>query len=195
MKKYLYAVIAILCLVPILFSGCTQAVPVSASAQPDVSVQASVSSASAASATVQPTTTPSATASQTPSATASPTVSASVSPSAVASPSASTPYKVAVPYDLDDLKNSQKSVDEGHSPWKLDPAFVAQVFVSLQIEPGGIVGDYPIPYEDFKVAQQNKSDAVVEVKSDKSPTSKVYLKQLVKQGDGGIWTVVGYDPK
>ena len=124
--------------------------------------------------------------------------SASMSPSAAASASESAsaqPYKVAVDYDLATEKDSQESVDGGHSPWRLDPASVAQVFVSLQIEPGGIEGDYPIPYEDFKVTQQSGSEAVVTVDSDKSPTSTVYLMQLVKQGDGGIWTVVGYDPK
>lgn len=102
---------------------------------------------------------------------------------------------MAVDYDLATEKNSQKSVDEGHSPWRLDPAFVAQVFVSLQLEPGGIEGDYPIPYEDFQVAKQSGSEAVVTVNNEKSPTAKVYLKQLVRQDDTGIWTVVGYDPK
>ncbi len=123
-----------------------------------------------------------------------PTASASAA-ATVASPSENEPYKVAVPYDLEELKNSQKSVDEGHSPWKLDAAFVAQVFVSLQLEPEGIQGDYPIPYEDFKVKQQSSADAVVEVDNQKSPTAKVYLKRLVRQEEGGIWTVVGYDPK
>jgi hypothetical protein len=37
-----------------------------------------------------------------------------------------------------------KRVDSGHTPWKLDPAFVAQVFVSLQISPEGIQGEYPV---------------------------------------------------
>lgn len=46
--------------------------------------------------------------------------------------------KVAV--DLEVEENEQKSVDGGHSPWKLDPAFVTQVFVSLLISPEGIVG-------------------------------------------------------
>ena len=56
------------------------------------------------------------------------------------------------------------------------------------------MGDYPIPYEDFKVTQSTGTDAVVEVGGDKTPISIVYLKRLVRSGEGGIWTVVGYDP-
>jgi hypothetical protein len=102
---------------------------------------------------------------------------------------------VAVDYDMATEEDSQKSVDEGHSPWRLDPAFVAQVFVGGQMEPGGIEGDYPIPYEDFKVTKNEGGEAVVEVDNDQSPTATVCLKQLVRQDDTGIWTVVGYEPK
>lgn len=102
--------------------------------------------------------------------------------------------QVKVPYDLESVKKEQESVDQGHQPWKLDPAFVAQVFVSLKIKPEGIVGDYPIPYEAFKIIQNDGKEAIIQVESDKSPVSKVYLKRLVKQDETGIWTVVGYDP-
>lgn len=102
--------------------------------------------------------------------------------------------QITVPVDLAIEENEQKSVDAGHSPWKLDPVFVAQVFVSLQISPEGIVGDYPIKYEAMKVVQNNGKEAIVEVNDDKSPTSKVYLKKLIRQDSTGIWTVVGYDP-
>ncbi|MCX7773725.1 MAG: hypothetical protein N2376_11500 [Clostridia bacterium] len=102
--------------------------------------------------------------------------------------------KVVVPYDIETVKNEQRSVDEGHSPWKLDPAFVSQVFVGLKLSPGGIQGDYPIAYEAFKVVSNNSSQAIVEVQSDKSPVARVYLKRLIRQDLTGIWTVVGYDP-
>lgn len=102
--------------------------------------------------------------------------------------------QIEVPYDIKVEENEQKSVDAGHSPWRLDPAYVAQVFVSLKISPEGIKGDYPIKYEEFKVVQINSKSAIVEVGGDKTPISKVYLKRLVKQDDTGIWTVVGYDP-
>lgn len=102
--------------------------------------------------------------------------------------------QVEVPVDLEIEENEQKSVDAGHSPWRLDPAFVAQVFVSLKISPEGITGDYPINYEDLKVTQNTGIDAVVEVSGDKTPIRRVYLKRLIRQDSTGIWSVVGYDP-
>lgn len=108
--------------------------------------------------------------------------------------SAKTP-EIEVPYDITVVENTQKSVDEGHSPWNLDPLFVAQVFASLQLSPEGIVGDYPIDYEDLKILKQTNADAIVRVNSEKSTIAKIYLKQLVRQDSTGIWTVVGYDLK
>lgn len=105
----------------------------------------------------------------------------------------STKPQVAVPVNLEIEENEQKAVDAGHSPWKLDPAFVAQVFVSLQISTEGIVGDYPVPYEDFKVTENTGATVIIELSSDKMPISKVYLKKLVRQDNTGIWTVIGYD--
>jgi outer membrane lipoprotein-sorting protein len=96
--------------------------------------------------------------------------------------------------DMEAEENEQKSVDAGHSPWKLDPAFVTQVYVSLLISPEGIVGDYPIAYEDVIITENTGSDAVAEIHNDKSPAAKVYLKRLIRQDSTGIWTVVGYDP-
>ncbi|MFL0245734.1 LolA family protein [Candidatus Clostridium stratigraminis] len=102
--------------------------------------------------------------------------------------------KVEVKYDLKVEEADQKSVDAGHSPWKLDPIFVSQVFVSLKISPEGITGDYPIKYEELKMVKNNGKEAVVEVNSAKSPVKRVYLKRLIRQDNTGIWTVVGYDP-
>lgn len=102
--------------------------------------------------------------------------------------------QVEVPVDLEVVEREQSSVDEGHSPWKLDPAFVAQVFVSLKIFPQGIQGDYPIKYEELKVVQNTGKDAVVEVDAKNTPIKAVYLTRLIKQDNTGIWTVVGYDP-
>ena len=102
--------------------------------------------------------------------------------------------KVEVPVNLKIEENSQKSVDEGHSPWRLDPVFVAQVFVSLKIHPEGIKGDYPIKYEELKILKVNEKETVVEVIASKTPIRRVYLKRLIRQDDTGIWTVVGYDP-
>ncbi|BCJ98337.1 hypothetical protein [Anaerocolumna chitinilytica] len=108
--------------------------------------------------------------------------------------SLSTP-QVKVDYDMKSEEQTQKQVDAGHQPWKLDPAFVAQVFTSLLIQPDGIKGEYPIPYKDFKIIKNTGSSIIVEVDNKKSPVSKVYLKQLVRQDSTGIWTVIGYDKK
>lgn len=112
-------------------------------------------------------------------------------PSVVGKPSANP--QASVPVDLEVEENEQKAVDAGHSPWKLDPTFVAQVFVSLQISPEGIVGEYPVHYEDFEVVENTGTVAILELSSDKTPISKVYLKKLIRQDNAGIWTVVGYD--
>lgn len=101
--------------------------------------------------------------------------------------------QVEVPVDLEAEENEQKSVDAGHSPWRLDPVYVAQVFVSLKILPEGISGEYPVKTEDLKMVQNTGSDAVVEVGGDNVPVSRVYLKRLIRQDATGIWTVVGYD--
>lgn len=101
--------------------------------------------------------------------------------------------QIEAPVDLGLEQNEQKSVDAGHSPWRLDPVFVAQVFVSLRVSPEGIVGEYPVAYEAFKMIQNTGNDAVLEVNSDATPISRIYLKKLVRQDSTGIWTVVGYD--
>lgn len=102
--------------------------------------------------------------------------------------------QIEVPVDLVTEENDQKSVDAGHSPWKLDPAFVAQVFVSLLILPEGVKGDYPIPYEDVKITANTGTEAIAQVRSEITPARYVYLKRLIRQDETGIWTVVGYDP-
>jgi outer membrane lipoprotein-sorting protein len=102
--------------------------------------------------------------------------------------------QIEVPVDLKIEENEQKSVDAGHSPWRLDPVYVAQVFVSLKISPEGIQGEYPIKIEDLKIIQNTGRDVVLEVSGAKTPIRKVYLKRLIRQDYTGIWTVVGYDP-
>lgn len=103
--------------------------------------------------------------------------------------------QVRVSVDMTAEENDQKSVDRGSSPWKLDPAYVAQVFVGLKISPQGIQGDYPVAIENFSVTQNTGNEAVVAVSGDKTPIRQVYLKRLVRQDSTGIWTVVGYDPR
>ncbi len=100
---------------------------------------------------------------------------------------------VQVAYDIQTVKEEQKSVDEGHSPWKLDPVFVTQVFVSLKISPNGIQGDYPIRTEELKLVEMSNREAVVQVSSSKTPIKFVYLKRLVRKNETGIWTVTAYE--
>lgn len=102
--------------------------------------------------------------------------------------------KEKVPVNMEAEKGDQKNADAGHSPWKLDPIFVSQVFVSLKISPEGINGDYPVKYEEIKLVMNDGKEAVAEVNSSKSPVKRVYLKKLIRQDSTGIWTVVGYDP-
>ncbi len=103
--------------------------------------------------------------------------------------------QIKVEVDQSVEENEQKSVDGGHSPWKLDPAFVAQVFASLLLSPEGIVGDYPIAYENVDIVENNGVDAIAKIRNDKSIAKYVYLKRMVRQDETGIWTVVGYDTK
>lgn len=103
--------------------------------------------------------------------------------------------QIDVPYDLQTEKNTQKSVDQGHSPWRLDILATTQTFVSLQLSPEGIEGDFPIQLEELKLVYSNDAEAIVEVNSKKTATTFVYLKRLIRQDSSGIWTVVGYDTK
>ncbi|WP_342507504.1 sigma-E factor regulatory protein RseB domain-containing protein [Sporosarcina sp. FSL K6-2383] len=98
-----------------------------------------------------------------------------------------------VPYDMTVEENTQKSVDAGSSPWRLDPVAVAQVFVSLQISPDGIIGDSPIDLQDFNILAQSDAEAILEVSSNQTPITTIYLKRLIRPDSTGIWTVVGYD--
>ena len=101
--------------------------------------------------------------------------------------------QVEVEVNLEIEKAEQISADSGSSPWKLDPVFVAQVFASLEISPDGIVGDYPIDYENLTVVENDGVNALVEIDSDKTSIKMVYLERLIRQDNTGIWTVVGYD--
>lgn len=98
---------------------------------------------------------------------------------------------VLVDVDLDEARRSQQQVDGGHSPWQLDPVYVAMVFVNMQVSPDGIQGEPVIPQTEFRLTDSDGVAAVVAVAD--GPISRVYLKRLVRQDDTGIWSVVGYD--
>lgn len=101
--------------------------------------------------------------------------------------------EVEVHYDIEIEKNTQQSVDQGHSPWRLDAVATTQVFVSLQLSPSGIEGDYPIELKQLTLIHQTEEDAIVKVKDQHTDIRRVYLKRLIRQDETGIWTVVGYD--
>lgn len=101
--------------------------------------------------------------------------------------------EITVNVDLDVEKAEQRSADSGSSPWKLDPVYVAQVFVSLQLSPEGIAGDYPVDYDDFSIAENHGNSVKIDVNSEKTNIKTVYLERLIRQDDTGIWTVTGYD--
>ena len=101
--------------------------------------------------------------------------------------------EVKVEVDLPAEENEQKSVDAGHSPWKLDPAMVAQVFASLLLSPEGIEGDYPIAYENIEITENDGRKAVAKINDKNSIASYVYLERLVRKDETGIWTVTGYE--
>ena len=105
-------------------------------------------------------------------------------------------FRPEVAVDVDYLveENTQKSVDQGHSPWKLDPKYVAMVEASLMISPEGIVGDYPIDYENITISYNDGVKAIAEINDTKSLVKRIYLERLIRQDETGIWTMVGYDP-
>lgn len=90
---------------------------------------------------------------------------------------------------------NEKSVNTTYRVKESGTIVVLQVFASLQLSPEGIVGDYPIDYDDLNMIKQANADAIVEVDSEKSAIARIYLKRLVRQVSTGIWTVVGYDLK
>ncbi|WFA09014.1 sigma-E factor regulatory protein RseB domain-containing protein [Tissierella sp. Yu-01] len=102
---------------------------------------------------------------------------------------------VEVDVNLEIQKANQISVDSGSSPWMLDPVYVAQIFISMEISPEGIVGDYPINYEDLVIVDNDEINAAIELNSEKTDITRVYLGRLVRQDTTGIWTVIGYDVK
>ena len=103
--------------------------------------------------------------------------------------------EVKVPYKMGEIEREQESVDKGHSPWKLDPAFVAEVFASLLLSPEGIVGAYPIAYEEVEIIYKEGKQAIVQIHNEKSIASKVYLRRFGCCDGVGIWFVTGYDKK
>lgn len=109
-------------------------------------------------------------------------------------PHISTNPQIVVTVDLETEKNIQQQVDQGHQPWRLNPIEVAMEFLFSKISQREKDSSFPIKMDELKTIQMGKSEAIVEVSGDKTPIRIIYLKQLVKQDDTGIWSVVGYNP-
>lgn len=103
-----------------------------------------------------------------------------------AAPAQSEGPQVKVPVDMEIVRNDQKQVDGGHSPWQLDPQMVVMSFFGARGETG-------VDYPDLKVTENTGATAVVAVS--KGSIQRVYLEKLVRQDPSGIWSVVGYDPR
>ncbi len=101
--------------------------------------------------------------------------------------------QIKVPVDIEIAKADQQQVDGGHSPWQLDPLYVAFTFVNLKVSPEGIKGEGEIPESSLKTTANNGIEAIVKVNV--GPVKHVYLKRIVRQNDTGIWSVIGYDPR
>lgn len=103
--------------------------------------------------------------------------------------------EITVEADMEIEKAEQIAADSGSSPWKLDPVYVAQIFVSLQLSPEGIVGDYPVNYDELVIIENDGINVIIGVNSEKTDIKNVYLSRLIRQDETGIWTVIGYDNK
>ncbi len=103
--------------------------------------------------------------------------------------------QIKVPYDVNEVEREQDSVDKGHSPWKLDPVFVAQVFASLLMSPNGIVGEYPIAYDDINLIYKEGKQAIAQIHNDRSIASEVFLRRWGCCDGIGIWFVTGYNKR
>lgn len=103
--------------------------------------------------------------------------------------------QIKIPINANEMEREQESVDKGHSPWKLDPVFVAQVFASLLLSPEGIVGDYPISYDQVKLIYKEGKQAVAQIDNRESIASEVYLRRWGCCDGIGIWFVTGYNKK
>lgn len=102
--------------------------------------------------------------------------------------------EIIVPVNIIVEENSQRQVDGGHSPWRLDLIQSTITFVSLKISPEGVHGPFPVKEKDIHVLQESQVVAIVELVGD-YPVKRVYFQRLIRQDSTGIWTVVGYDER
>lgn len=95
---------------------------------------------------------------------------------------------IAVPADLDTARAEQAQVDMGNSPWLTDPVAVAQAWTDGRTH-------QVVPASDFRVAYHGNATAIVQVTAPGTSVARIYLRQLVRTGPSGIWSVTGYDQR
>ena len=81
--------------------------------------------------------------------------------------------------NVEEEKELQQAVDNGHQPWRLDPISVAPVAL-MEI-------DKNIVDENCTLVSETDSEAVVNCKG--ARTYLVYLKRIVRKKNG-IWTAI-----
>ena len=79
--------------------------------------------------------------------------------------------------NIEEEKELQQAVDNGHQPWRLEPIDVAHVAL-MEI-------DKNIRYENCTLVSEKDREAVVNCRGTR--TYIVYLKQIVREKNG-IWT-------
>ncbi|HET9725148.1 MAG TPA: hypothetical protein VFR44_15085 [Actinomycetota bacterium] len=97
----------------------------------------------------------------------------------------------------EDLAAAQASVDDGHQPWRLDPAQTAAAFA---------VNVFDWDPSDVETTPARSSDGAVRVTISNrglasllltppkpAPETRITLQQLGTQGESGVWTVTGVD--
>lgn len=107
---------------------------------------------------------------------------------AIAPATVSMKPSIAVPSGLATAPAEQAQVDMGNSPWLTDPVAVAQVWTDGRTH-------QVVPASDFRVAYRGNSAAIVQVLASGASVERIYLRQLVRTGLSGIWSVIGYDPR
>lgn len=98
---------------------------------------------------------------------------------------------------LDKLKDAQRSIDEGHQPWRTDPNETARAFATNvmqwqydQVEVKILGSDDPRAILVQLVNRDRPSDADL---PDSDLATLVTLKQLGREGVQGIWSVIAVE--
>jgi hypothetical protein len=98
---------------------------------------------------------------------------------------------IDIPVNLNAVRDQQKAFENGHQPWRGDPAWVAAVAVTEALGADSAVEPAATLVSKLVVECETPSESVVAGK-DASREYRVYLKRLLpsQRGQPGIWTAV-----